>query len=266
MASLSPMAKQARRFDRDRFLCALAAPGSAREALFALLAFNLELARIREAVSDVLLGCLRLKWWEDSLDSIFDGRPPRHPVAEALAAAAESSGLTSVPLRRQIEARSLDMANRPPVSLAELESYAKGTAGALAEATLQVLGVTDEMSHKAAVQVGTAWGLTGLMRAAPFHAAQGRSYLPDSLVLEGRRETAVAQVAKVAQDHLVAARGARNQVSERALPALLPAVPAQIHLNRLEKAGYDPGHVAIARPIGPLGIFRLGLSSFLKRY
>src|SRR5207244_12479744 len=41
-----------RRQDSDRYLTALFAPSDRREALFALYAFNLEIARAREAVSE----------------------------------------------------------------------------------------------------------------------------------------------------------------------------------------------------------------------
>src|SRR5512143_2738782 len=77
-------AEQVRRYDIDRFLCTLFAPPAEREALWSIYAFNLELARIRESVSQPLLGHIRLRWWMDTLDAVCDGRPPNHPVALAL--------------------------------------------------------------------------------------------------------------------------------------------------------------------------------------
>ena len=51
-----------REHDRDRYFATLFAPESARADLFALYAFNLELARVRDLVSDPLPGEVRLQW------------------------------------------------------------------------------------------------------------------------------------------------------------------------------------------------------------
>src|SRR6476659_2869718 len=48
---LSPVAALVRRHDHDRFQTVLFAPAARREALFALYAFNYEIARVRDSVS-----------------------------------------------------------------------------------------------------------------------------------------------------------------------------------------------------------------------
>ena len=50
--------------DRDRYLCALLSPEVHRGSIAALYAFNLEIARIRELVSEPALGeiPLRNRW------------------------------------------------------------------------------------------------------------------------------------------------------------------------------------------------------------
>jgi phytoene/squalene synthetase len=57
---LSPLAALVRQCDRDRFQAALFAPAAQRETLFALYAFNYEIARVREIVSEPMLGQIRL--------------------------------------------------------------------------------------------------------------------------------------------------------------------------------------------------------------
>ena len=49
-------AQQLRRLDHDRYLTTLFAPGGARERLIALYAFNTEVARVGETVSEPLIG------------------------------------------------------------------------------------------------------------------------------------------------------------------------------------------------------------------
>jgi len=81
-----------RRQDADRYLTALFAPGDRREALFALYAFNLEVARAREVVSEPFMGLIRLQWWRDALDEVYQGRIRAHEVIRPLASAISAYG------------------------------------------------------------------------------------------------------------------------------------------------------------------------------
>ena len=58
----------ARAGDPDRALAALFAPRDARDDLFALYAFNVELARIAEQVTKPDLGAIRLQWWREAIE------------------------------------------------------------------------------------------------------------------------------------------------------------------------------------------------------
>ena len=77
--------------DRDRYLCALLAPDQARGSLASLYAFNLELARVRELVSEPMLGEVRMQWWKDLLDGETHGDASGHPVAGGVAAEASKN-------------------------------------------------------------------------------------------------------------------------------------------------------------------------------
>ncbi|HEY8014675.1 MAG TPA: squalene/phytoene synthase family protein, partial [Dongiaceae bacterium] len=124
---LSYCARLLRQQDPDRYLTALFAPPERREALFALYAFNLELARARESVREPIMGQMRLQWWRDSLAEMLAGRPRAHEVGRPLAAAIAAYGLDPVLLERLIDARERDMEAEPPVDLAALLDYARGT-------------------------------------------------------------------------------------------------------------------------------------------
>lgn len=249
---LSASAELVRRYDRDRFLTALFAPADRREDLFALYAFNYEVAKTREVVSEPLLGQIRLQWWREAVAEIYAGGQRRHEVAEPLARAIERHGLPRALFDRLIDARAFDLEGAAPATLEALEDYADATGGALVELALHVLGAAEPAALAAARQVGTAWALTGLARAVPFHARGRRRYLPVSVMEEtGASEQdlfelrptpalaeAVRQVADAARRHL-AARAARPAVSRRAVPALLPATLAELYLDRLARIGHD---------------------------
>ena len=77
---LSPVAALVRHHDRDRFQTALFAPARRREALFALYAFNYEIARVRESVREPMLGQIRLQWWREAIDAAYAGAAARGAI------------------------------------------------------------------------------------------------------------------------------------------------------------------------------------------
>ena len=101
-AALSPaLGALARAADYDRYLSALFAPVGSREALFALIAFNHEVARIPEAVSEPMLGRIRLQWWREVVEAVYAGAPARrHEVAVPLADAIRACSLDRAPFDR----------------------------------------------------------------------------------------------------------------------------------------------------------------------
>ena len=70
--------------DRDRFLAALFAPVQHRDALLALYAFNIEVARVREVAREALPGEIRLQWWREVLSGERGEEASANPVAAAL--------------------------------------------------------------------------------------------------------------------------------------------------------------------------------------
>jgi phytoene synthase len=261
---LSYCAQQLRRLDPDRYLTALFAPDRRREGLFALYAFNLEVARAREAVREPMMGLIRLQWWRDALEEIYAGRPRAHEVVSALAAAIDEHRLEHRLFQRLIEAREQDMQPDPPADLPALQRYAEETSSTLVELALSVLGQPAAEVREAGRAVGIAWALVGLLRALPFHAAQRRVYLPAAMMADAgltptmlfdrRSSPALAEVARAvaakAREALAAGRRHPGQVPRRFQPALLPATLADGYLRRLAASGYDPfdARVQLAPP------------------
>src|SRR5512134_2813208 len=119
--ALSDCAALVRRVDYDRYLAALFAPAAARERLFALYAFNHEIAKVRETVSEPMLGQIRLQWWREAIASIYDGKPRPHAVVDALAEAVAERHPPRAGFEALIDAREFDLAGRAPATLPELE-------------------------------------------------------------------------------------------------------------------------------------------------
>lgn len=260
--ALSACAEAVRKHDNDRFLTALFAPAACREDLFALYAFNHEVAKTREVVTEPTLGQIRLQWWRESIEGAFAGNPRRHEVVEPLAAAIARHGLDRALFDLMIDGREADLDDEAPADLDCLVNYAQVTGAPLARLACQVLGARDEATMAAAGQVGTAWALTGILRATPFLARGRRSRLPLSLMgqhgatevglFEHKPEPGLARVAEAvamaARGLLTDARRGRGKVVPAALPALLPGVLADHYLRRMAAVGYDLLNPALLRP------------------
>src|SRR5258706_5215376 len=154
---LSYCAAELQRHDRPRFLTALFAPRCRREDLFALYAFNLEIAKILETVSETMLGRIRLQWWRETIAGLYEGNVRNHAVVQALAAAIEAHGLPREKFEALIDARESDLEEEPPADLAALLRYAEASAGHLVALAARILsaGGADAPAHA----VGTPHGL-----------------------------------------------------------------------------------------------------------
>src|SRR4029079_2898216 len=99
-----------RRIDFDRYLCARCAPERARRHLFALYAFNYEVAKTAESVTQPVAGQIRLQWWRDAIAEICAGNARAHEVASALAAVVNEHRLPQILFDALIDARENDLA------------------------------------------------------------------------------------------------------------------------------------------------------------
>lgn len=271
--TLSLAAQAVRRHDRERFVTALFAPPGPREDLMVLYAFNLEVARIRESVHEAMAGMIRLQWWREVVSGLRDDEAARNPVAGPLVALIRHRRLPLETFELLLEAREGDLSNEAPADLDSLERYAQATAGSLGELAAVILGA-DASPARA---VGTAFALTGLLRAVPVHLPQGRLMLPvqaleeagtsPEQVLAGKagRATIAAAARPVGERaRALLAEARRAKPSRAALPALLPGTQASAHLRVLEQAGWDVFDPRIPRP-RPMPL-RLAVNALLGRF
>jgi phytoene synthase len=260
---ISSLADFVREHDRDRYQTALFAPADRRQALFALYAFNYEVARVRESVTQPMLGQIRLQWWREAIEAAYSGAPPRrHVVVEPLTGVIRALAPSRAHFARLIDTRERDLADEPPATLAELTDYAEGTSGTLLYLVLEVLGESEPVACTAARAVGIGYALAGLLRALPFHARSGRCYVPVELIeragidprayaalcADAGLRAAVAEIAEIAAGHLRAARRHQAAMTRPARKAMLPAVIADRFLLRLGRANFDPFAPQLAQP------------------
>ncbi len=242
-AHFSSCEETVRRRDPDRYFSALFAPAGERRFLFALYAFNYEIARIAETVREPMLAEIRLAWWREAVEGARAGTPRDHAVALALAETLAANDLPQELFERMIAARSFDAAEERFADMGTLEDYADATSGSVMRLAARVLGAGDTLDDLAR-EAGIATALAGLLRAVPFHAARRKLYLPADLMREagltadevfagqGREKLQKVknEIAQRARNHLAAARKLARP--REALPAFLPAALVPLYLKR----------------------------------
>lgn len=223
--------------DRDRYLSTFFAPDVKRPHLLALYAFNAEILRIRDAVSEPHLGLIRLQWWRDTIESLHDGGDGGgHPVAEALAGAITEGGLPKQALLDLVTAHEFDLFHDRMPSLVELEGYLGEAYSRLIQMAAMILDREGaSKASDAAGLAGVAQGLA-LILGDPQHRDP---FLPQGMSVAG----AVAH----AQDRLSQAMQLLLSLPKPVLPAFLPLSLTGPYLNRIAKAPDTPLSVSAAK-------------------
>ena len=272
-------AESVRKNDPDRYLLAMLAPPAMRDGLFALYAFNVEIARTRELVSEPPLGEIRLQWWRDEIGALYAGRVLRHGISGALRDTVETHELTRAGFDSLIDARAADLDDGPLETMAELLRYAEDTTAPLLSLALEIADDRLPETREAARHIGIAWSLVGLVRALPHHLRAHRQYLPRDLMkshgvktrdlLDVKPSDALNQTVRALMDivveSLVAARSLQPKRGREGLPVLLQARFAEMHLRRLESVGYNPFDPRLAAPL-PMAAWRLAWAKLKGRY
>ncbi|OJU24158.1 MAG: phytoene synthase [Nitrobacter sp. 62-13] len=171
-----------RNHDFENYASTLFAPLRCRRALLALYAFNVEIAKVREQITQPLPGEIRLQWWADMLAGAGHGGVEGNPVAAELLLAVRDHGLPVERLSRLIEAHQFDLYNDPMPHMMALEQYLCDTSCALFSLAARVVGhETDAMDHLAH-HAGLAHGIAQVIARLGFDASRRQSFVPLQLL------------------------------------------------------------------------------------
>ncbi len=99
-----------KQYDYENYLVGLLFPKGSRDAFFAIRAFNVELAVIKDqSNNNALAGRLRFQWWRELLEKVYSkdsmSMYEQQPVAQALAFSIQRHNLTARWFERSLEAR-----------------------------------------------------------------------------------------------------------------------------------------------------------------
>jgi phytoene synthase len=256
--------------DFVRYASTLFMPADRRRGLLALYAFNVEIFRVRDQVSQPLPGEIRLQWWTDMLAGQGQGQDQGkgknqgkdqdhggaegNPVAAELLRAIREYRLPVEPLARLIEEHQFDLYNDPMPTLAALEGYVTDTSSALFALAARIAGPASAEVEHLARHAGLAQGFNEVIAALPRDAARRQLFLPLQLleshgvsmeeVFSGKQtpntRAALQQLIGEAQGHLDTALSLLADVAPDQRPVFLPLSLLRRDLNRMLRADADP--------------------------
>jgi phytoene synthase len=253
-ASAAFCADLVRTHDFARYASTLFLPAGQRRALLSVYAFNVEISRVREQVSQPLPGEMRLQWWTDMLEGAGHGGVEGNPVAAELLQTIGEFRLPVASLSRLIEEHQFDLYNDPMPSMAALEGYITDTSAALFSLGARIAAPPSAAIDHLARHAGLAQGIAQVIGALPLDAARRQLFLPLQLlqqhgsgmeeVFSGKQTTnaraAIDQLVGEARNHLRTAFELLAHVPRPARPVFLPLALVYRDLKRMSRADADP--------------------------
>ena len=191
--------EMARRYDRERLLACLFTPPGVRPRLAALVLLHAELARIPGLVREPMAGLVRYQWWRERILATAEGAAAEHPALAVLATDLREERVAAGELLALVDAGEAFFEAALPPAVDGLEEHARRTSGHLQGLVARLLG-RDAAAIGAAETVGTAYGLAGLLRAAPRLARDGTAVLPEAGT--AAREVRIAEISERARRRL----------------------------------------------------------------
>eukprot|EP01112_Ceratiomyxa_fruticulosa_P004266 TRINITY_DN1473_c0_g1_i10.p1 TRINITY_DN1473_c0_g1~~TRINITY_DN1473_c0_g1_i10.p1 ORF type:complete len:365 (+),score=73.36 TRINITY_DN1473_c0_g1_i10:381-1475(+) len=205
-----------RKADIEGYLASLFMPPPSRRAAFCVRAFNIELALIKDKVTEQHLGRVRLTYYRDLIKKIYNETPlsstpstnntptPNNennvnsnhgsgsnsnskigepslftqPLAISLSEAVKEYKLSRTWFLKMIERRERELNDIQPYAMKDIEAYAEDIYSSILYLMLECNKVKSIQADHAASHIGRALGIMTVLRAIPFHAQNRNILLP----------------------------------------------------------------------------------------
>ena len=228
---------------------------SARDALFALAAFDHEIRQARTRARDPNLAALRLAWWRERRRGEREEEAAGNPVALALRAAIDGFSLPRAELEAMLDARLQEIAPQDDFDLAAFRAFADESEGARLRLAARICaGGADLDAADAHAPAGMALALTRMLDRAAGEGGRGADALSRRRRGAPRRErrrlrrpprergvvAACAELRALARDELAEAERRLQGAARAILPAFVPLGALRLDLDRLERNAARP--------------------------
>ncbi|XP_014210744.1 NADH dehydrogenase (ubiquinone) complex I, assembly factor 6 [Copidosoma floridanum] len=239
--------------DYESFLCTLLLPNNVRSSAFAIRAFNTEIALVEDQVKDDQIGLMRLKFWEETLNKTYDGKPPKNPTHLELHRVLQENKLSKHYFKRLIEARFNQLSNSIFINLESLEKYAENTVSSVYYLILEAQGTKDVHTDHYASHLGKAHGIVTLIRSVPYNAQKRKMVLPQDILMKHNVSSesifqgkstkelrdVVYDVSCRAKQHFDKALSMKKQIKKESRIIFLSSTIVGNYLEKLQRADFD---------------------------
>jgi len=202
-------------------------PQEQRRAITALYAFCREVDDVVDECSDVGVARVKLAWWRNEVDALYQGRP-QHPVAMALAEVTRRFNVPQRHLQEIIDGMEMDLDHNGYPDFAALRLYCHRVAGVVGLLSAEIFGYQDPRTLDYAADLGLAFQLTNIIRDVGEDARRNRIYLPLDELREHRVSASEIAAARESDDF----RGLMEFQIDRALGFYERAIAALPSVDR----------------------------------
>ena len=247
--------EKVRKHDYYRYLCCLLAGEEIRNRLFVIYAFNNEIAKIPHVITEPMAGYIRLEWWREAIDELYNGPPVRHnhEVTKAIYGIISEVKIPKEMFIKVIDGREAEIEFETPENMDGLKKYSADISSSLFELLLRLVEIKDSNAVEAAHYAGIAYGLTKVMLSMKYNAYHNRIMLPKDLmkrcgltsrdIRDGHNLEAASPIAReicenaeVALNHV---RALLKESPKKAFPVFLPLSTTATFLKRVKRDDYD---------------------------
>lgn len=243
-----------RQADRDRYLSTLLAPAEHREGLFALYAFNVEIARVRDLAREPMPGEIRLQWWREVLSGERAGEGEANPVSAAWLDALKRYGFVAAPLLELIDAHTFDLYDEPMGTVDSLELYGIRTQSPLLAMAAGMLNQGASLPENFTLDASIAAAMMKVLIDLPKNASRRQLYVPLDLLEKHKVDMedvfagqatpalreALVRMRALVRDHLIKAREMLRAAPPQIKPAFLSLAVIEPTLKQMDRTDYDP--------------------------
>ncbi|XP_067145006.1 NADH dehydrogenase (ubiquinone) complex I, assembly factor 6 [Centruroides vittatus] len=196
---------------------------------------------------------MRIQFWKDTVDKIYQGYPPQQPIALELFRVIQCQKLSKHWFSRLIESRERSLHNTQYQVMSDVEQYAEESVSSIFYLLLQANGVNSLSCDHAASHLGKCQGILNLIRSVPYNASKRRVDIPiqelikhdvsQEDIIRGRRNKNITdmiyEIASVANQHLQMTRSLKNKIPKNTTCVFLPAIVCDDYLKRLQREDFN---------------------------
>ena len=278
--------------DFDSYLASVLTPKKITRAAFAVRAFHIELFSIKKYQKESHIATMKLQFWFDQLNKIFEGVKSGEnikmfePVSNELNAIIRHHKLSKIWFTRMIEGRKHYFSTQQFASFEELEKCADANMSSMYYILFNCMNIKNVDCDHAASHLGKAQMICGVVKNILKSSAQNVYYIPNDLLIKHgiSQQDLISSSERIlrpkqknvkdlafdlctrAHQHLNSARSLSSKVPKEAQMILAPAVVCEVFLKEMEKYDFDLFDKRLNSDFRSKIVYKFILARFKNKY